>query len=366
MTTLQATTDGAAADGHTMLLPELGVIEASTVLMPDFTVRPCSTGFVAVDLGMGADPEAFTEEVIESEARRMGGRDSWRFRKEYLRDFDAQSGQPVFDPRWIDVQRARQRNPKFCMRVDSTSKLVRCAGAGPIKIFVEPGDRPPGMPLRAVDRQVGIGADIGEGVGGNDSAAVGLFADTGEEAFEFRANNIRPDKFGLALVELGRMYNTALICPVRKAHGITTLRAMVDAGYGRIWRSRDPRRYTQTPTNLLGWPWGEVTHNNLLLDKWSAVLERDGVVLYGMDLIEEHSQFIFDDNGRPTVQSGKTLSLDARARHGDLVIAAGLANIAVADMPKYRNVKTLPSPGNCYAWRRKQRDRHIRKTRREW
>ena len=118
-------------------------ITEPTVLLPaneidiGITARLNASGFVAVDLGMGADPITFTPEVVETEMLRLGCRRrpdgtwrlSWRWRKEYLRDATAQAGMPVFDGEWLDVQKPRLREPAYRMDVDRSPAALSQAQA---------------------------------------------------------------------------------------------------------------------------------------------------------------------------------------------------------------------------------------------
>jgi len=265
-------------------------------------------------------------------------------------------------------QRDFQQNPIYCMMVLPSGKLERCKN-GPIKIFIDPADLPDGLPddIESLDRQFGMGIDTGEGVGGNDSTMTAFAVDTLDQAFEFRSNHIRPDAFGRIAALMAEFYNNALICPVRKmGHGIACIRAIVDHGYSRVWREKNPKTYVQVPTNLLGWPHGEVSHNSFLLDNWVAAIRDTRVKLHGVDSITEHGQFIYDDLGRPVVSKFKELPAEARARHGDLVVACALAYRACLDISKYRNIVHQSSSTMCFEQRRRMRLAERKNTRREW
>ena len=106
------------------------MITEQTVLAPGLTAMPTRRGFVSVDLAPEADPIALTPEILDREKERLGcirnadgtWRLSWRYRKEYLRDFTAQQGKPVFDLEWLQTQQPRLRNPLWRMDLDETGR----------------------------------------------------------------------------------------------------------------------------------------------------------------------------------------------------------------------------------------------------
>jgi len=346
-----------------------------TVLMPGneidigLTATLNRNGFVAVNLGMGADPETFTPELVASEEAGMPG---WRFRKEYLRDWDAQSGQPVFEHEWIERQRARACEPVCLMDVEtvlneSTGEIERDklgnprlrlveAEHGRIRIFLKPDAKPPNAPpMFDVRRACAIGMDVGEGVGASDSTIQVFFSDTREQAAAFNCNQVHPGELGRIAVLLARFYNNALICCVRKMHGITTLRAMMDEGYPRIWRWKDPRHVSLTNSKNAGWARGE-SSDELLFGKWGDALEHDTCILHDLETIEQHAQYIYDDLGRVCFQKLKSLPVEARGRHGDLVVGAALAYRACLDMPQYVKITAPDIEPYSFADRRKMFD----------
>jgi len=343
------------------------------VLMDGMTVRGNGNEFVAVDLGMEADPLTFTPEVIASERRGMPG---WRFKKEYLRDWDAQNGAPVFGEECIDWQRANAIDP--IRRLDL--HIVRRDGIiqrdarghkkyilvqkkkGRLRVFVEPDTPPPGFEntdeLRA--RMFGAGMDVGAGVEKSDSTLVFMAADNREVVATLACNKIRPGQLGRFAVAAGKFYNDALICCVGKMHGLTALRAIADAGYPRIWRETRPRAgITEVRTKNLGWPYGEGS-SELLMGRWVEAMEENLTVIRCLETIEQHRQYIYDEMGRVCHQRLKSLPTSVREKHGDLVIGAALAYRACIDLPKYKIVTAIDAPQRSAAGRRAIRDKQRR------
>jgi len=331
------------------------LIEAPTVLMPGLSARPTSTGFVAVDLGYEADPVAFTPDVIAAEKKALPG---WRWRKEYERDFGAQAGMPVFNPEWTDRQRKRAINPAYCMAWEPDSDkgpLVR-KDDGPIRVYLAPDTQPTGLPedTKHVLRSCGLGIDVGEGVGQSDSTIQVFFVDNREQCAEFASNRIRPTDLGRLAVAMATYFNKGLICCVRKMHGITVLRSIMDdCGYMRVWRSKVVDQTTEYEAKNYGWPGGEST-SPYLFGKWMDAIQHDRTILHSMTTIQQHQQYIYDESGRITHQQRANLPVEVRERHGDLVVACALAYRACLDMPKYEAETRRKIPVKSMAWRAQQ------------
>jgi hypothetical protein len=304
---------------------------------------------VAVWIGTGADPQRFPPELLAAERAAMPG---WRWKKEYRGEFDAQTGQPVFPSQVLDWQRQHLRNPAltFGYRIErdwegKLGAVLTERDSGPIRVYIQPGEQPQHLPTGAigVQRLFGMGADVSEGVGASDSAAVVLTGDTREEACEFADNTIEPADFGRVLVALARYYSNALICCVRPLHGITVLRTMLDEQkYGRVWREKTVTGATVQETARHGWAKGEAS-SPALFGTWIDELNHNRVILHGQTLLDQHRQYIYDQSGRITQQALATLPPEVRHRHGDLVIAAALASRAVADLPRFGDVIVPPN-----------------------
>lgn len=339
------------------------VITESKVLLPGndidigITARKNTNGFVAVDIGMACDPEVFTPEMVALEAAGLGGIKGWRFCKEYFRDWLAQSGQPVFEPPWIERQHARAIDPIYCMDLDSHGRLVS-GNAGRVKVFVDPQSQPEhGVPgVERVTRQFGIGMDVGEGVGESDSTIQVMCRDRMEHAAEFASNRIHPAPLGRLAAAVARYFNNALICPVRKMHGITVIRGIKESGYTRIWHSRTATRIVDVRSKDLGWPKGEATSADLF-GPWMNAMEKDAVILHGLTTIQQHGQYIYDEFGRITHQALAHLPVEVRQRHGDLVIGIALAYRACLDLPRFTDFVPPKAPVMSFKHRREEFDR---------
>jgi hypothetical protein len=312
------------------------LISTPTVVAPGVTARPLSTGFVAVDLHYSADPEAFTPEVIAAERAGMPG---WRWRAEYELDWSAQAGQPVFDGEWLDWQQGHLADPIARLRWCPDREIrFEEDDHGQVLIWGWPNEQPADLPgdLIGLRRSVGFGIDVGEGVGQSDSTIVGFWVDNRQQCVEFASNTIKPTDLGRLAADLARYFNDALICCVRRMHGVTVLRSIFDeAGYTRLWRSEQHDRSSRVKAEQYGWPGGEAT-SPYLFGRWMDALQHRQVRIRSLTTLQQHRQYIYDEAGRITHQALADMPVDVRERHGDLVIACALAWRACCDMPRHQ------------------------------
>lgn len=79
-----------------------------------------------------------------------------------------------------------------------------------------------------VGSRYAIGADVGGGVGRDNSVAEVINLDTLEQVAEWVSNGLDPDLFGIELAHLGGMFNSAYINVEQNNHGLTTVRSLRD------------------------------------------------------------------------------------------------------------------------------------------
>lgn len=332
------------------------------VIMHGMTVRGNHNKFVAVDLGYEASP-LITAELIEEARQIMPG---WRFQKEYMRNWDAQTGAPVFEESWIAEQEAHARNPIMLMDLHSVQRdgivqrdslgherqILIQHPEGRLKVYIKP-DTQAGHTLTL--RNYGVGMDVGAGVAKSDSTILVMSSHNREQAACLACNTITPSELGRFAAVVGKWYNSALICCVLKMHGLTALRAITDVGYPRIWRKTNPKQgQVETRTKMLGWPYGEVS--DLLMGRWRDALATPGLVqLHDLETIQQHRQYVYDEHGRVCHQRHRSDPVSIREKHGDLVIASGLAYRACIDLPLYARVAPEEAPAGSAAGRSEKR-----------
>lgn len=146
-------------------------------------------------------------------------------------------GNPYYDVALMDAYSNYTRPP---IRVEENGRL---------RIFEDP--KP--------DSWYVIGADPAEGVGADDSAAVCLNGETGEQAFSWSWNGIRPDEFGSeVLARLGRLYQSGSGRPAgigveRQNHGhavLTGLLRLAEYPIDCVYHHVDPVQHDASGNQL--------------------------------------------------------------------------------------------------------------------
>ena len=90
-----------------------------------------------------------------------------------------------------------------------------------------------------------VGADVGGGVGADNSVVEGFCLETNEQVLEWADNGISPDAFAFKIKECGQKLNNAFAVPENNNHGIVTvaeLEKIYPMGliyYGKGGRSKD-------------------------------------------------------------------------------------------------------------------------------
>ena len=332
-------------------------ITEATTIIPGISARLNKTGWVAVDLGYSSDPIAFTPEVIKSEKAKLP---SWMWQKEYERNFHAQAGKPVFRPEKLQWQEQFLCEPLFRLTWDSETKQLKRTEPGMpgnVQVWIHPDSQPQNKPkhMETVVRSFAMGIDVGEGVGQTDSAIVGIVGDTREQAFEFKSKRISPTELGQLAAALGRMFNVALILCVRKMHGLTTIREIVDEqGYTMLWHEHVTDRLIEVPTDRLGWRGAEASDENLF-GPYRKAIDEHQIKIHSQEWKFQLTQYIFDDMGRIVHQTKADQSIQVRQRHGDVAVAGGLAWRAACDLPLFvAEVPADDAPYRSLNWRNQE------------
>ena len=87
-----------------------------------------------------------------------------------------------------------------------------------------------------------ISADVARGDGADFSTFHIIDKTESEQVAEYRGK-IFPDQFAELLVEEGKRYNNALICPEKNTYGWTTNKALVDLGYKNVFFKNPKDKY---------------------------------------------------------------------------------------------------------------------------
>ncbi len=178
-----------------------------------------------------------------------------------------------------------------------------------------------------------IGVDPAEGRGGDNSVIEVFNAYTGEQAAEFASNYIAPDRLGLLAIDIGKMYNKALINVEANNHGHAVLQVM-KTKYFNMYRREVVDRVTNEKHSILGWN-SNGTTKPLLVDNLEESVREKSICIYSEECLKEMKIFVQTDisgkHGFGAEGSGKD----------DRVIACGLAVQAIRDTPRQKKPENL-------------------------
>lgn len=351
-------------------------ITEPTIVVPGVTAKPTSRGFVSVDIGPEVDPVALTPEILDGEQQRLGStrntdgswRPSWKYRKEYLREFEAQQGQPVFEQQWLDTLAPGLREPAYRMDLAQGRDLAPM-GDGRVAIYIQPTEPPAGPEIDAImARTFAIGIDVSEGVAASNSVIEVFTADTYEQAAEFADANTTPSDLGRLAAAVGRYYNNALILCMRRIHGLTVLRTLIDdCGYPYLWHHRWSERMHERRAQALGWAADETgitAQGALLFGRWIDAVHHAEARLHSLACWQEHQQYIYQD-GRIVHQQRAHLPKELQGKHSDRVVGCAGAYRAALDLPAYMALAPREVPVGSLAWRRQRAQETERRLRRK-
>lgn len=156
-----------------------------------------------------------------------------------------------------------------------------------------------------------LAADVAKGGAGDYSAAHVIKRSTGLQVAEYRTR-VAVEVFNTRLLEIGYLYNTALLAPENNNQGITTVLHAIRNGYPNFYEYENPLNGNKTemgfPTNTLTRP--------ILIDKLETGI-REGVAgVQGIRTVNEMMSFAWSKQGKAEAMSGK---------NDDLVISYGIA-----------------------------------------
>ena len=164
-----------------------------------------------------------------------------------------------------------------------------------------------------------LGADVGAGIG-QDNSVIEIFdLETLEQVGEYASNRVDPVDFAYKIAELGLIYNTAFVTVENNNHGIVTLNEL-QGHYpiGRLYARPLPVD-EEVPSLLnLGFRTTMVT-KPFALGKLRALLATQ-IILHSDSLASELSTFIETDTGRMEAEDGC---------RDDRVMAAAMAVVGV-------------------------------------
>tara|TARA_B100000315_G_scaffold235154_1_gene249824 strand:+ start:4941 stop:6599 length:1659 start_codon:yes stop_codon:yes gene_type:complete len=224
--------------------------------------------------------------------------DSELFRQEYPSDDNEAflvSGRPVFDSRALKKYSLNTKEPIEVGNLELNDKKVSFYPneKGFVKIW-----RKPEAGLSYV-----IGADVAEGLEiGDYSCAQILERRTLEQVAEWHGH-IDPDLFGAELNKLGQYYNNCLVGCELNNHGLTSLTALKNLLYPRIYYRKTCDQKMQKETNKIGWR-TDLKTKPLMIDDLGKGIRDQLLILNGKEVLAELLTFIREADGKTRAQAG--------------------------------------------------------------
>lgn len=180
-----------------------------------------------------------------------------------------------------------------------------------------------------------IGSDSAEGIDTNDgkgeadtdfSVAIVRERETGDQAATLRAR-IEPAEFGRYLALLGKYYNNACQVPEINNTGISTVDALLQAGYAPSLIYHRLRAGDDDPkerVDKIGWRTTAVTRPQLI-SWYDAAIREMSIFIRDPVVAQEARTFVIKPNGKAEHSQGC---------HDDCVIADALTVVGIMQMPK--------------------------------
>lgn len=202
---------------------------------------------------------------------------------------------------------------------------------GPLRVWLP--DLAGDWPARAEGRRFVVGADVAAGTGASNSALAAYEAGTGEKVLEFASANILPADFARLAVAVCRWLNGALLVPDRSGPtGEVFVKTAVENGYVNIYRRRNERKVSREKVAEYG-VWLNPSARTQVLEQYRDAIGSAKVINRSRRAVDECRQFIrrMDGSIEHSASAYAKDPTEARAAHGDVVIADALAWTGLAE-----------------------------------
>lgn len=196
------------------------------------------------------------------------------------------------------------------------------------------------------NKRYSIGADVAEGLEVGDSSSAAVIDQEGNECAVFHGK-LDPDQYGNVLVDLGFVYNTAILVPEMNNMGHTTLEAIKKRSYPAIYsRTVIDEIDKHKETVKLGWRTTGESKQRMLSALVAAFRDDEG--------------YFFDINGLREMMSLSRES-DGNAELGgkDRIVAKCLARMGLTQLYEAATV-TIPGKKEKIHFETKDRFRELK------
>lgn len=214
-----------------------------------------------------------------------------RFKQDFpLDDEEAflSTGAPVFPVDAVNELSNRLNNNKISDikdRLNLDSFLLKNHWEG-LQIYVPPRR----------GQEYFIGADVSEGLAMGDASSVAIIDQDYNQVARWHGK-IDPDVFGHLLIELGELYNNAVIAPEKNNMGISTVLTIRNAGYGALYRESVEDQVTKQRRERYGWITTKFSKMAMLNCAIRILRDKVGKIL-DIRLAQEMGQVAREENGK--------------------------------------------------------------------
>jgi hypothetical protein len=161
-----------------------------------------------------------------------------------------------------------------------------------------------------------ISADVARGDAADFSAFHVIDVDSAESVCEFMGK-VPPDKFADILLEYGKKYNGAILCPERNTFGYFTCVKLRDSGYKRLWyknANADMWSFIQNdPEQVPGFE-TQVNTRSQILGKLEELIRNQVIKIYSQRTYDQLQGFVWHGSKAQA----------ARDAHDDLIMSLAI------------------------------------------
>ena len=205
-----------------------------------------------------------------------------------------------------------------------------------------------------------IGSDISLGTGASNSVSAIYDVNLNKIVGIWACPNTSPEDFADQTVALGYWCGGVtkrafLIWEANGGMGINFGRRVLSNGYSFAYQDTDEISKNRKRKNRFGWQSTKTSKQDLLTELYIGFKESlnfNGLKILDGNVVDEMDGYIFYDDGSIGASSEQDLNSGARERHGDRVIAVGLAYLGRRDQRKAMAKEQTKMKVGSFDWRR--------------
>ena len=218
--------------------------------------------------------------------------------------------------------------------------------------------------MRPPPRPVAVGVDVSMGVGGSDSVAVFVDAETGWMLGRWSSNMVMPGDFADTLYLIGSWIagprrELPYLCLEINGPGRATLMRLQRLGYSNLHNVVDTSKPGR-PVVSYGWT-STRPAKRAMLESFRTALARAEFKCTDAEILEQAAGYVhYEDGGVGPIDSAG-LTEEQAGQHGDMVIAGMLAHHAAVHIPAEDLVEPEPIYGSFGDRAKRRKKRRLRR-----